>query len=264
MSSDLEAIALLSEQWEERVNNAPRWHSPFGEDILIIRIGDDFLEKEGLKILRLLDDEDLHSSDGETKLQLAVHLSRLGQFYYDGVSPNLLLATDDDLADLEVPLQTIKELAAPHLQVSECAEAACKYAFRAINLLPYFPAPFLLADIFRIAHFYGTALRWYDVVLQIAVEQGYNDEIRRIKARQIDLKADNEIADPPLSRARRMGFPTRNTAGLLLHWQEQSIAPRPTLPTPVTPPAISTSSTSPTHTPGQSPKKGWWPFGKRG
>ncbi len=98
---------LLSEQWAERVDKAKRWHSPLGDDILIIRVGDEFLEKEDLKILRLIASVDLQSPSHETSLQLTVHLSRLAQFYYEGVSAHLLLATDDDLASLDVSLETI-------------------------------------------------------------------------------------------------------------------------------------------------------------
>lgn len=192
MTEDLEAIDLLSERFDQAVANAPRHE---GSGI----IGPDDLIERGHKVLRMYEAEALKASDDmDVRRSIAVHLFRLARLYQASFLP-IFFRSDDK---------------SKRFKQAEYIQAACAYACQSMELCPSPGPAALLASIFRVFGFYGTALHWYKETEKLAAEADRKELVTEAKANRLDLQADGKISDPAISRSAL--FPTIDTAGLLL------------------------------------------------
>lgn len=191
MTEDLEAIDLLSEQFSEAVSRV----TPYGDgDSIVIPTS---VESQGLKILRMYEAEARDAPDDmDVRAAASIHMYRTAFMYYRAYNP-ILMGNGSSQAEQIGFLQKI-----------------CSYAYQSIQTFPISPSAFLLADVFRMQKFFGTALHWYKQAETLAAEGNNTESATKAKAVRLDLQSDGKVADPTITRQTK--FPLTNTPGLIL------------------------------------------------
>lgn len=234
MTEDLEAIDVLSERFEKQIDTLDRFdphpHDPSGDRAVILSDRDPILA-QGDKVLRMYEAELAKApDDADVKRSLALHLYRMGWLQYEAIMP-MYLNSKSGIVDS-----------------NKYADLTCYYMHRSFDMVANSGAASILADVFRMAGFYGTAIYWLKQAEGLSTDFGQADAATKAKARRLDLQADGKTADPPLGRQR---FPTLRTAGLLP--QGQSDQPRPSAsPVSTTNTGSPYASNPPTQPYGQS------------
>ena len=95
---------------------------------------------------------------------------------------------------------------------------------RSFELSPEPHTAWHLADAFKEAEFYGTALHWLKKAEDIATKDGNSKAIQEAQARQSELRSQEKMSDPLLSSNNANVFPTKDTAGLQLEFQAEAEA----------------------------------------
>ncbi len=190
MTLDLEAINYLSHKFEKTVENLER------SDLDRVIFLNERIIEQGEKVLRMYDSELAKApSDEDVLMSYSKHLFRMGYMYYDAIHFRFL--------------PTNKPLVGGYLlgrDAKNYAENACSLLSRSFEVIPSAKTAFILADIFRLTKFYGTALFWFDII-----EQSVDgpDLLTRAKAQWLDMQADGKLSDPLI--AHKSAFPTRTT-----------------------------------------------------
>jgi hypothetical protein len=190
MTEDLEAIDLLSEQFSTAVEQV----APYGGgDSIVIPTS---IANQGQKILRMYEAEARNAPDDvDVKGAMAIHLYHLAYMYYRAYNPILM-------GDGSSQKEQIGFL-----------QSVCSYANQSIEIFPTSAAAFLLADVYRMNRFYGTALHWYREAETFAAETDNKEIATKAKAKRLDLQSDGRTSDPPITRQTK--FPLPNTPGLM-------------------------------------------------
>lgn len=202
MTDDLKAIDILSQRFLDQIGQQKRSDSPILGDHIVIR-EDDPLFAQGQKVLRMYEGEVAKAPDDkDVELSMAQHLYRIGWLYYQILIPHFLNDKQYEFFG------------------ASSAQSACIYMERSYLLRPSASAASVLADIFHIARFYGSALHWYEEAAKVSAAFDDKDAMAKARAQQLDLQADGKTADPPL--ARNILFPQLNTPGLIPSAQHSS------------------------------------------
>lgn len=239
MTEDLEAIDVLSNKFSDAVKQGRRYEST---DALIL-IDNSPLIAQGHKVLRMYEAEAAKAPDDfDVKASMAEHLYRMGWMYYDAVIPSYLHRTSGagDLVAAAV----------------RDATQSCNFMVRSYQLVPNSGAAFVLADLFRLAGFYGTSIFWLEKAEKISTDFDDATTATKAKAQKLDLQADGKTIDPQLSR--KMLFPAANTPGLIT--ANQSSTPAASIHqanTSVVPANYSSTPSSPAIQQGKQPDMGW-------
>jgi len=197
MTEDLEAIDVLSERYLDAIRHEDRYDHVDA----IVLIENASLISQGEKVLRMYESEALNSpNDLDVQVSLSRHLYRIGWMYYEAVIPRYLQS--DSNAGSMGP------------NVIHHANSCCLYMLRSYEVIPSSGAAFILADMFRMAGFYGSAIYWLKEAERVSAEFDNVETATKAKASRLDLQADGKTVDPPL--ARRYPFPTGKTPGLML------------------------------------------------
>jgi len=225
MTEDLEAINILSDRWDDEVDNVPTaaalgltTNRIAGQKKMI----SSELKEQGENILRMYEAELQKAPDDyDVKASMANHLYRLGFMYYDQI------VFYGDMVK----------------QGTSSAEAqkACHFLKRGTETAPDPRSADLLANLFQRVDFYATAIHWYKEAEKAAqLQPNLKDSGDEAKASRLKLQASGQTSDPPLSGA----FPTATTPGLMLEFQpsEPVNAPQPTSSTSQSPTTSSTQS----------------------
>lgn len=190
MTEDLEAINLLSEQFAGAVKKAETYGTG---DAIVIPAG---VENQGLKILRMYENEARNAPDDiDVRAAVTVHLYDLAYMYYRAYNPILMTVNSSQTQQVDF-LQKI-----------------CKYANQSIQIIPTADSAFLLADVYRMQRFFGTAIHWYKQAERLASEENDTEATTQAKAKRLDLQSDGNTLDPPITR--RTKFPLPGTPGLI-------------------------------------------------
>jgi hypothetical protein len=195
MTEDLEAIDVLSQKFSDSVKQGRRYESA---DALVLIDGSPLIA-QGEKVLRLYQGEATKApEDFDVAASMGLHLYRMGWMYYDALLPRYLhrKANGESLA----------------IDAVRNANNTCCYLVQSFELMPNYESAETLADIFRLAGFYGSSIFWLDKAIQNASFREDAEAINKIKARRMDLQADGKVSDPPTSR--QILFPTSETVGL--------------------------------------------------
>ena len=196
MTEDLEAIDVLSERFINDVKRADRYDSTDA----IILIDNSPLISQGEKVLKMYEAEAIAApNDFDVRAASAQHLYRMGFMYYDAVIPRHLQG--------DANAGTLGMRAVKH------ANKCCNYMVRSYELVPSSSAAFILADMFRMAGFYGSAIYWLTEAGKVSAAFDNSETATKAKASRLDLQADGKTSDPELSR--RHPFPTATTPGLV-------------------------------------------------
>lgn len=226
MSNNLEAIQELAHNWANEVESRRSdYVTPHGDRIMVLDYGIDPIERQAHDILKEYERQvQVAPDDAEAKVSLCLHLWRMGEMYFNAVSPNLLIFTIDELTDMDVSDEEFKLLARLHRQMPNHAQRACSYLYGSMNVMPFYAAVYSMAEIFRIASFYATALYWYDLAVPICMQMGKTETAELAKKTQMRLRASGDTNDPPLSSVveerRGSAFPNKDTPGLRLEFQK--------------------------------------------
>jgi len=209
MTEDLPAIDVLSDRYAEAVKRADRFDS--GDAIILSDTNP--LIAQGEKVLRMYEAEMAKFPDDlDVKSSMAEHLYRMGWMYYEAVLPRYLHADSNG--------GTLSDRAVKH------ANNACKFMLRSYQLVPNAGAAFVLADLFRVAGFYGSSIHWLEEAGKVSTDFEDAETATKAKAQRLDLQADGKTADPPISR--KTLFPLHDTPGLVLANQPEGGVPHTT------------------------------------
>lgn len=200
MTKDLEAINILSDRWDEEVDNVPTaaelgltTNRIAGQKKMI----PSELKEEGENILRMYEAESQKvPDDDDVKASMGNHLYRLGFMYYG------LIVFYGGMVK----------------QGTSSAEAqkACDFLKRGVEIAADPRSADLLANIFQRVDFYATAIHWYEEAEKIAqLHPNLQDSADDARTSRLKLQASGQTSDPPLSEA----FPTATTPGLMLEFQ---------------------------------------------
>lgn len=213
VSSELEAINFLSDEFEENVRRQERNSTT----TTIQLASNDRIVGQGEKILGLYESELANAPDSyNVQMALTQHLARMGYLYAESVS-RAFLHWDPYFSNFGD---------------AECAQRACKYLLRSYGMFPTSGTASLLANIFIKAEFFATALHWYGEAEKLAQKEDNPQLALKLKAGILNLRSEGHAEDPLLSPDKK--FPTRETAGLALENQPKTPSKSANSATPVT------------------------------
>jgi hypothetical protein len=205
VTEDLPAIQVLSDRFNDALKRASRY-GPDGLGDALILTANSRLIADGERVLRLLEAEAAKAPDDvDVRASLAVHLFRMGWMYYDAVQPFYF-------SDWGKGSEGSKS-------TYEYANNSCNFMLRGYQLVPDSEAAFILANLFRMAGFYGTSIYWLDQASKVSADFDDPETATKAKASKLDLQAQGKTTDPPLSRVSMRRFPTASTPGLIMNNQ---------------------------------------------
>lgn len=226
MTEDLEAIDVLSQRFADDIKTQTRQSS--GDQNIILSDRSPILA-QGDKVLRMYEAElGTAPDDADVKRSLAHHLYRMGFLQYEAFSPRCL---------------HMKDAGSLATDSAKHAELSCYFMYRSFELMESAGSASVLAEVFRLAGFYETALYWLQRAEKISANFDDAPSATKAKAERLDLQADGKTSDPPFTRS--LLFPTQNTPGLQL--DNQTVQPAQ-----ATTPYSQPSSTAQAYNPSQA------------